>query len=91
MKIIKCEVYSRWNCTLEFADLTITSPKGGYVRIDKSNIFKLDDDQWSLVKKCLDVCLPKNEPTADGQVELTIDEMNKLIVIGKTCGECIIV
>lgn len=80
MKTVICKVDNRWDWGLESASLLFTSPKGGHVRIDKRKMDKLDDQQckfvWELYKEAF--CCEK--------IELTIDEMKKLVVIGDIAG-----
>ena len=67
---------------LENACVTITSPAGGYVRIDKWYMNKLTDTQCELVWKCVNAY----NGTSNSNIELTIAEMNELVTIGNIAG-----
>ena len=82
MNTIKCSVDSRWMAGLERACITITSPAGGYVRVDKWHIDKLTDTQRELVWKCVNAY----NGTSNSNIELTIAEMNELVTIGNITG-----
>jgi hypothetical protein len=80
MTKVICKVDNNWYRALETAHITFTSPKGWYVRIDKVKMSKLDYPQRELVWELYD--RSRDSET----VELTIDEMNKLIEIGNIAG-----
>ena len=84
MNTIKCSMDSRWMWSLENACVTITSPVGGYVRIDKRKFGKsnLTDTQRELVWKCANAY----NGTSNSNIELTIAEMNELVKIGNIAG-----
>ena len=80
MTTVICKVDNRWYWGLESATLTFTSPQGGHVRIDKCKLSKLDDQQRSFVWE-----LHERSDNSDA-VELTIDEMKRLVEIGNIAG-----
>ena len=80
MNMIECKVDNRWYWGLENAYLKFTSPKGGYVRIDKWKIDKLSDYQRKLIWELYERARWKNE------VQLTISEMKTLVVMGYAAG-----
>ena len=82
MNTIKCTMDSRWMWSLENACVTITSPAGGYVRIDKRKLGTLTDTQRELVWKCVNAY----NGTSNSNIELTIAEMNELVTIGNIAG-----
>jgi hypothetical protein len=59
--------------------MTFTSPKGGFVRIDKFKMRKLDDKQCELIWDL-------KERINSNQVEVTIEEMKQLVEIGNIAG-----
>lgn len=81
MNTIKCKVDNRWMRGLERACITILSPNGGRVTVDKWHMGKLTDSQRELVWKCYNSANQNNDT-----VELTIDEMKELVTIGNTAG-----
>ena len=82
MNTIKCNVDSRWMWSIENACVMITSPAGGYVRVDKWHMDKLTDTQRELVWKCVNAY----NGTSNSNIELTIAEMNELVTIGNIAG-----
>lgn len=80
MTKVTCKVDNHWYWALETASITFTSPKGGYVRINKVKMFELDDQQRKFVWELFD----RSEDSKT--VELTIDEMNQLVKIGNIAG-----
>lgn len=71
---IKCKVDNRWMWGLESACLTITSPTGGYVRIDKWHMSDaaavLRELIWRIAEQ-------------DKEIELTREEMSLLTTYPK--------
>jgi hypothetical protein len=80
MTKVTCKVDNRWYWALETASITFTSPTGGYVRINKAKMSELDYTQRELVWELFD--RSRDSET----VELTIDEMNRLVEIGRIAG-----
>jgi hypothetical protein len=79
MTTVICKVDDRWYWGLENATMTFTSPKGGFVRIDKFKMRKLDDKQCELIWDL-------KERINSNQVEVTIEEMKQLVEIGNIAG-----
>ena len=83
-KLITCTVDNRWMWGLENASLTIGSPAGGSVRIDKWHMDRLTDGEASLVRHI------DNESSKGGRgsstVQLTVEQMKSLVVIGNKAG-----
>jgi len=69
-----CKVDNRWMWSLENACMTITSPTGGYVRIDKWHMSDASDNLRELVWRI---------HSAVNNIELTKDEMQLLITYPK--------
>jgi hypothetical protein len=81
MTTVICRVDNQWYRGLESASLTFTSPKGGYVRIDKKNLDKLSDSQRELIWKLYERV--GNNDT----IELNESEMTTLVVMGWAAGK----
>lgn len=81
---IKLTIDSCWYGGIESAYIIVTSPTGGYVRIDKWKFGKanLTDTQMDLVWKCVDAY----DGTSNSNIELTAAEMNELKTIGNLTG-----
>jgi hypothetical protein len=79
MTTVICKVDDRWYWGLENATMTFTSPKGGFVRIDKFKMRNLNDKQCELVWDL-------KERVNSNQVEMTIEEMKQLVEIGNIAG-----
>ena len=71
----KCKVHNKWNWGLENANLTITSPTGGYVRIDKWHM----DDRLSKEMRMLVYRIAQQ----DKEIELTARQMRLLTTYPK--------
>lgn len=80
-KTYSCKVDSRWMWGLENANVTITSPTGGYVRIDKWHMDKLTSEQADLVWKCVQAY----DMQGSG-IQLTRKELVMLSEIAKIAG-----
>ena len=78
--MVECKVDNRWYWGLENASLTFTSPKGGYVRIDKWNLDKLSDYQRKLIWALYERVGNSNK------VVLSLSEMKTLVAIGYAAG-----
>lgn len=83
-KLITCTVDNRWMWGLENASLTIGSPAGGSVRIDKWHMDRLTGEEaklvWDIYNEALD-----SDPTKP-KVLLTVEQMKALVVIGNKAG-----
>jgi hypothetical protein len=79
MIYFECTVDNRWEWSLESACITLYSPNGGHVRIDKKKFHLLTDTHRNLFWELL------NRIT-DNRVGLTIPEMKMLAVMGMAAG-----
>jgi hypothetical protein len=66
---------------LESAEITIHSPSGGYVRIIKWHMDKLNEAQGKLVWEMY------SRSNVSNKIELTVDEMKQLVEIGHIAGK----
>lgn len=78
MKQIKCNIDSRWMWGLESACITVISPSGGYIRLDKWHMDKASDELRELVWRCV-----KAADSEDRSILLTVDEMQLLTTYPK--------
>lgn len=74
-KKYKCEIDNRWDWSIESASLTIHSPAGGYVRIDKWQLDEMIPNElrhlvWRIA-------------SAGTHIELTVRQMNMLTTYPK--------
>ena len=73
MKTYKCLIDNRWMWSLERATLTIRSPKGGSIIIDKWHVDKTSESQSELIWKIANC--------TEGSILLTLEELNTLASI----------
>lgn len=78
-KIIKCKVDSRWMWGLENACITVYSPSGGFIRMDKWHIGDASSELKDLVLKCV----MASDESKTKEIELTLHEMQLLVTYPK--------
>jgi hypothetical protein len=75
----ECTVDNKWDSPLQSSCITLFSPRGGHVRIDKLKFHILSDTQkdmfWDIMNRI-----------KDNRVRLTIPEMRMLAVMGMAAG-----
>lgn len=73
-KLYTCKIDNRWMWSLENACITVVSPTGGYVRIDKWHMDGASDELRKLVWRIYD---------AGKTIDLTVEEMKLLTTYPK--------